>query len=238
MPSRIPLLLLPGMLCDARFWQAQVDGLADIYEPQVASYGLAYSIEAMADLTLANAPGRFALAGHSLGGRVALEIYRRAPERVIKLALLCTDYRAPVTEEAKQTETAERNQWLDVARSRGMSGFAEHWLPQIVAPKRLQDAQLVHEIVEMFAGRPIEVLAAQTRAGLTRPDYRELLPQIACPTLVCAGALDSFRPIGPHREMTAQIPHSQIIVVEGSGHMVAMEQPNEVTGIMRKWLCR
>jgi pimeloyl-ACP methyl ester carboxylesterase len=111
-----------------------------------------------------------------------------------------------------------------------------HWLPQIVAPERLRDAALIDDIAEMFARQPIEVLAAQTRAGLTRPDYTELLPQIACPTLIYAGALDSFRPAGPHREMAARIPGSRLVVVEGSGHMIAMEEPDAVTAVMREWL--
>ena len=224
------------MLCDARFWQAQIDGLSDISDPRVVSYGLADSIEAMAACALEHAPKEFAVAGHSMGGRVALEVYRRAPERVTKLALFCTDYRMPANEQAKQAEADEREEWLEIARSHGMRAFAEYLLPEIVAPARLSDAPLMDAVVEMFARHPIGVLAAQTRAGLTRPDYTNLLPQIACPTLVCAGARDSFRPIGPHREMAAQIPDSKLIVVEGSGHMIAMEQPDEVTAIMRKWL--
>lgn len=225
------------MLCDAHFWQAQMTGLADICAPQVVSYGLADSIEAMAACALEHAPKEFAVTGHSMGGRVALEVYRRAPERATKLALFCTDYRAPASEQARQAEADEREEWLEIGGSRGRRGFAQTWLPQIVAPERLNDPALVDAIVDMIERHPIGVLAAQTRAGLTRPDYTNLLPQIACPTLICAGALDTFRPIGPHREMAAQIPDSELIVVEGSGHMIAMEQPDEVTAIMRKWLC-
>jgi pimeloyl-ACP methyl ester carboxylesterase len=236
MAERVPLLLLPGMLCDARFWQAQLEGLADICEPHVISYGLADSIGAMAAATLAIGPARFAVAGHSMGGRVALEVYRRAPERVIRLALLCTDYRAPANEEAKQAEAAERDEWLKIAQSRGMRAFAEHWLPQIVASGHLRDAALVHEIVAMMGRHSIEALAAQARAGLMRPDYTDLLPRIACPALICAGTLDTFRPVGPHREMAALIPDSKFAVIEGSGHMVAMEQPDAVTSVLRDWL--
>ena len=237
MSERAPLLLLPGLLCDVRFWQAQINGLSDISDPRVVSYGLADSIEAMASCALEHAPRQFVVAGHSMGGRVALEVYRHAPERVTKLALFCTDYRAPASELSARAEADEREEWLEIARTRGMRGFAQSWLPEIVAPARLSDAPLMDAVVEMFARHPIGVLAAQTRAGLTRPDYTDLLPQIACPTLVCAGARDSFRPIGPHREMAAQIPDSKLIVVEGSGHMIAMEQLDEVTDIMRKWLC-
>jgi pimeloyl-ACP methyl ester carboxylesterase len=236
MAKCVSLLLLPGLLCDARFWQAQAEGLSDICEPRVAEYGLADSIEEMARRVLAEAPEGFAVAGHSMGGRVALEIYRRAPERVIKLALLCTDYRVPANEQVRYAEAAEREEWLEIARTRGMRGFAEHWLPQIVAPERIRDAALVDEIIGMMARHSMEVLAAQTRAGLTRPDYAKLLPQIACPTLICAGELDTFRPIGPHEEMAAQIPNSTLLSIENSGHMVAMEQPEAVSASMRDWL--
>src|SRR5690242_9997785 len=128
MSERVSLLLLPGMLCDAQFWRAQMQALADVCTPGVVSYDLADSIEQMARCVLANGPERFLLAGHSMGGRVALEVYRRAPERLIRLALFCTDYRAPVSAEAKQTEAAERDEWLEIARTRGMRGFAEYWL--------------------------------------------------------------------------------------------------------------
>jgi pimeloyl-ACP methyl ester carboxylesterase len=236
MRARAPLLLLPGLLCDARFWRAQMDGLAAICEPRVVSYGLSDSIEAMAACVLADAPQRFAVAGHSMGGRVALEVYRRAPERVIGLALLCTDYRAAASPEAKQAEAAERDEWLEIARTRGMHGFARKWLPEIVAPERLHDTALVGDIVEMFARQPIEVLEAQTRAGLTRPDYAELLPHIRCQTLICAGAMDTFRPLSSHREMAAKIPLSTLVVIKGCGHMAAMEQPDILTAAMRDWL--
>ena len=236
MAERAPLLLLPGMLCDFRFWQAQVDGLTDVCEPRAMGYGLADSIGEMADRVIADAPPRFAMAGHSMGGRVALEVYRRAPERVLKLALLCTDYRAPADAKAKRTEAAERDEWLKLARAGGMRAFAKHWLPQIVAPERLNDAALMDAIVAMFARQPVEVLAAQTRAGLTRPDYTHLLPHIVCPTLVCAGRLDTFRPLSAHEEMAAQIPGSTLVAVENSAHMLAMEQPESVTAAMRNWL--
>ncbi len=230
------LVLLPGMLCDAAFWRAQSITLADICAPQVQSYGLLDSFDAMAEAVLASAPERFALAGHSMGGRVALEVYRRAPDRVLHLALLATDYRGHAGEEARAAEAARRDAILARIDAEGMHGFARMWVEQVVARENLSDAALVCDIVEMMARHDRAVCAAQTLAGLTRRDQAGVLAQVRCPTLVCAGREDALRPVAVHREMVARVTASHLVVVERSAHMVAMERPDEVTVAMRDWL--
>ena len=232
------LLLLPGMLCDAAFWRSQVEDLADICRPRVMSYGLLDSIEAMAQAVLAQAPDRFALAGHSMGGRVAQEIYRLAPERVLRLALLATDCRGHQDEAARAAEAGRREAMMAKVAAEGMEGFAEMWVRQILAADNLANEPLVAEVVAMMARQPAERLAAQTLAGLTRPDQSDLLASIHRPTLVCAGALDELRPVEVHRWMAERIPQSRLVVIEGAGHMVAMERPDAVTKAMRDWLAR
>jgi pimeloyl-ACP methyl ester carboxylesterase len=234
----LPLFLLPGMLCDAASWRAQVADLADIANPQVASYGDADSFEAMADAILADAPARFALAGHSMGGRVAQEICRKAPERVAALALLATDYRGIADEAMRTAETARRDGMLAKARAGGMDGFARAWVKQVVAPANLQDGALASAAVDMMARQSFESFAAQSLAGLTRHDSSDLLPRIACPALICAGDQDTLRPVDIHRDMAARIPDARLVVIAGSGHMVAMERPAAVSAAMREWLGR
>ncbi|HEY2068396.1 MAG TPA: alpha/beta fold hydrolase [Rhizomicrobium sp.] len=232
----LPLLLLPGMLCDAASWSAQVSGLADVSEPHVMAYGLADSFEAMADVVLAAAPERFALAGHSMGGRVAQEVYRKAPSRVAGLALLATDYRGIADEAMRATETARRDGMLAKARADGMDGFARMWVKQVVAPANLEDETLVDAAVSMMARQSFESFAAQSLAGIRRADYTEMLDRIACPTLICPGALDNLRPVAIHQEMAARIPGSQLVVIDGAAHMIAMERPDAVTAALREWL--
>jgi pimeloyl-ACP methyl ester carboxylesterase len=230
------LLLLPGMVCDRAFWRAQADGLDTISQPKVMGYGLLDSFDDMAEAVLAQAPQRFALAGHSMGGRVALEILRRAPERVVKLALAATDYRGHESAEARAAEAARRDQMLAKAAAEGMEGFARMWVSQILPPYRLTDEALVAEVVAMIARHPVEALAAQTHAALMRQNQSELLPTIACPTLICAGEDDALRPVEVHRQMTELIPNSRLVVIERSAHMVAMERPEAVTSALRDWL--
>ncbi|HKD22077.1 MAG TPA: alpha/beta hydrolase [Rhizomicrobium sp.] len=231
-----PLLLLPGMLCDDAFWAAQVRDLADVCAPRVIANEVLDSFEKMAARVLALAPERFALAGHSMGGRVALEVYRQAPERVTKLALLATDFRGVANADERAVEVAQRQAWLEIAREDGMEAFAKVWLKQVVAPDNLSDRSLVAAITAMTARQPIALLEAQTLAALVRADYAAMLPRIACPTLLCAGEADTWRPVSLHEEMAALIPASRLVVMAGSGHMLAMEQPEAVTNAMRQWL--
>jgi len=224
------------MVCDQAFWRAQVDALAAISEPRVMGYGLLDSFDGMAEAVLAQAPERFALAGHSMGGRVALEIMRRAPERVLKLALAATDYRGHESAEARAAEAARRDMMLAKAAAEGMDGFARMWVSQILPPYRLADEALVTDVVAMMARHPAEVLAAQTHAALIRQDHSQLLANISCPTLICAGEDDALRPVEVHQQMAERIPNSHLTVIKRCGHMLAMERPEAVTSALRDWL--
>jgi pimeloyl-ACP methyl ester carboxylesterase len=230
------LVLLPGMLCDGAFWRAQTQALADVCEPQVQSFGLLDSFDAMAEAVLASAPQRFALAGHSMGGRVALEVCRRAPDRVSHLALLATDYRGHAGEDARAAEAARRDAILARIDAEGMRGFARMWVEQVVARENLSNTALVSDIVEMMARHDRAVCAAQTLAGLTRRDQADVLAQLRCPTLVCAGQEDALRPVAVHRDMAERVPGSRLVIVGRSAHMIAMERPDEATAAMRNWL--
>src|SRR5579871_233279 len=145
------LLLLPGLLCDAAAWNAQIIALADCATPRVVDFGDADSIEAMADLALAAAPDTFAVAGHSMGGRVAQAIYRRAPQRVTKLALLATDFRGHVDDAARAAESARRDEMIARVTEFGLAQFACDWARQLVSPSRLDDAPLLAAVTRMMA---------------------------------------------------------------------------------------
>jgi len=213
------------MLCDAAFWEP-----AALPGSHVASYGDADSIDAMAERVLADAPERFLLAGHSMGGRVAQEIVRRAPQRVAKLALIGTDYRGPSGDEAPG-----RAALLEEARALGWDGFARRWAVENVAPHRAGDQMLISRIARMVARQSFATLAAQSLAGLGRRDYAELLPRIACPVLVVAGDSDRLRPVETHRDMARHVPDGRLAVLGGCGHMAALEQPQALAAVMGAW---
>jgi pimeloyl-ACP methyl ester carboxylesterase len=234
--SKQDLLLLPGMLCDAESWEEQITALADFCEPRVISFGDADSIDTMADIALAGAPDRFALAGHSMGGRVAQAIYRRVPQRVTKLTLLATDFRGHADDAARIAEAAKRDGMIARVAAVGLPEFARGWARQVVSPSRLDDAPLLAAVAEMMARHTPSQLAAQTWAGLTRPDFKDLLPSISCPTLIIAGDEDTLRPVAVHREMANLIPQSRLAVLPQCGHMITMERPQLAAAAMRRWL--
>lgn len=229
------VLLLPGLVCDAEVWKHQARCLSESTTVTVVDYGSSNSLEAMAGVVLDRAPERFALGGHSMGGRVAWEILRRAPERVVGLAVLDTGYRGWVPGEAGESERAERFAFVELARAQGMRAMARSWLRRMVHPARLSDEQLTNAIVEMFGRKTPEIFAAQIQALLGRPDATPVLPGIRCPTMVLCGREDTWSTPAAHREMAALIPRSTLVMIENCGHMAPMERPEEVTAAMTEW---
>jgi len=230
------LLLLPGLVCDAEVWKHQTQELGKLTRVQVADYGASDSIREMARAALAGAPERFALAGHSMGGRVAFEIMHSVPERVVGLALLDTAYKPFTPGEAGERERAERMGYVEIAQTQGMRAMARAWLQKMVHPSRLADAPLVEAIVEMLARKSPEIYAGQIRALLARPDAAPVLAAVRCPTLVLCGREDAWSALEGHRDMAARIAKSRLVIVENCGHMATMERPEEVTSALKEWL--
>ncbi|EIL98763.1 alpha/beta hydrolase [Rhodanobacter thiooxydans] len=227
---RQPLWLLPGFLCDEDLWRDQLTGLADLAECTVADLGHADSIAALARQVLDAAPPRFALAGFSFGGYVAQEIARHAPQRIARLALLDTSFRADTPERLAQRLAANRTVSLP-GKFRGMT---EQLLPSFVAPPRLHDATLAQRINAMTLRQGREVFIRQN--AMRREDGEAALRGLACPVLVLCGRLDALTPPALHEAMAALMPQARLVVVENSGHMSPMEQPAAVTRAMRDWL--
>ncbi|GAA0747009.1 alpha/beta hydrolase [Ideonella azotifigens] len=230
------LLLLPGLLCDGANWAPQCRALADLADCRVAAYGALDSIEAMATHVLSTAPpGAFSLAGHSMGGRVALEVLRRAPERVERLALLDTGFQALPEGAAGEQERAARLDLLSLARAFGMRAMGEPWARGMVHPACV-GTPVFETILEMIARSTPQIFEAQIRALLGRPDASELLPQIVCPTLLLCGREDRWSPPERHQSMHAMMPTSRLQIVEASGHMTTLEQPQAVSQGLAAWM--
>jgi pimeloyl-ACP methyl ester carboxylesterase len=231
----IPVVLLPGLVCDATVWGHANAALRERTQVLVPEYGLLDSLPAMAEKVLQEAPPRFALAGHSMGGRVALEILRCAPERIAAIALLDTGVTPLAAGEAGEREAAGRHELLAIARAQGMAAMATRWVQGMIWPPRLGEARLIAAVVDMMARQSAEVFAAQIRALLARPDAAALLGEIRCPALVLAGEDDSWAPASRHREMAARIPAAQLVIVPQCGHMSTLERPAEVTRALLDW---
>jgi pimeloyl-ACP methyl ester carboxylesterase len=234
--ARATVMFLPGLLCDRAVWLPQIAALSPQYDCLVADYGSANSLAAMATSVLGLAPATFSLVGHSMGGRVALEVMRMAPRRVSRLALLDTGYQARPEGEAGEAEARSRYRLLDMAWSRGMRAMGQEWIQGMVHPDRLRDASLMESILAMIERKTPGIFAAQIQALLTRPSAEAVLSVIDCPTLVLCGRQDSWSPLARHEQMAGMIPGASFVVIEDSGHMVTLERPEAVTGALGSWL--
>lgn len=222
--------MLPGLMCDARVWTAQVATFGHARDVLVADYGDADSIVEMARRALAAAPPHFALAGHSMGARVALEIWRLAPHRVSRLALLDTGFHLP-----DEREPAARHALLAFGRENGIAALAERWLMPMIAPDN-RDADATQSLREMVIDAGLDRFAAQVRALLGRPEIETLLASVTVPVLVGVGSEDRWSPPAQLRAMAAKIPGAQFVEFAGAGHMAPAERPDAVNHALRLWL--
>lgn len=228
--ARLPLVLLPGLLCDERLWRDQVAGLGDVAEAQIADLTLDDSIAAMARRTLEAAPARFALAALSMGGYVAFEIMRQEPERVTRLALLSTSAAADGPRRAAKRQAA-----MNSIRFGRFAGVTKRLLPQLVHPDRVE-SDVGDEVRSMAARVGGDTFLRQQTAILGRPDSRPLLASIAVPTLVAVGDADETTPPRRAEEIHRGIAGSVLHVFEHCGHLPPMELPDETTAVLRRWL--
>lgn len=231
MSKRPTIILLPGLLCDASIWAAQVEALKPHADVVVADFSRHDSIEGMARSALALADGPVTVIGHSMGARAAMEMARLAPERVERLALIDTGIHP-----RREGEEANRQVLVDLAFAQGMSALADRWLPPMVHEDRVNDRELMDPLKAMVLRATPEQHQRQIRALLDRPDARAYLSGIACPTLVMVGRQDRWSPLAQHEEIAAALPNAELVVIEDSGHMSLVEQPEQVSQALLRWL--
>jgi pimeloyl-ACP methyl ester carboxylesterase len=227
------LILLPGMPLDAALWAHQTRHLADVADPQVPDLSGDESVAAMAGRVLDSSSERFALAGLSMGGYVALEILRRAPERVTRLALLDTNARPDTPE-----QTATRREAMALVQQGKHRQVMQAGMARLVHPDRLTDRPLVDAVLAQMERVGVDGYLREQTAIIHRPDSRPGLSAIGCPTLVLCGRQDVLTPPALHEEMAAAIPGARLVLIEDCGHLSAMEQPQAVTALLRDWLSR
>ncbi|WP_114971189.1 alpha/beta fold hydrolase [Rhodoferax ferrireducens] len=230
------LMLLSGLMCDAAVWAPQCAALQAQAQCLVPDYGLRDSLTAMAQQVLAEAPTeRFSLAGHSMGGRVALEVWRLAPQRVARLALLDTGAQPLPGGAAGERERDGRMALLSQARRQGMRTMGSQWARGMVHPAE-RDTPMFESILDMLERSSPEQFVAQINALLNRPDASPLLPSITCPTLLLCGREDSWSPPAQHEKMRDAIPNAELCIIERCGHMSSVEQPQAVNAALAAWL--
>jgi pimeloyl-ACP methyl ester carboxylesterase len=227
----LPIVLVPGLNCSARLYAEQIPALWRFGPVTVADHTRDASMDAIAARILATAPPRFALAGLSMGGYIALTVVGRAPERVVKLALLDTSPR-PETPE----QSARRKPQIALAQAGRFAEVPALQFPIFVHRSRQDDAELRARVRRMAEETGAEAFLRQQQAIMTRTDARPLLPAIRCPTLVLVGDSDELTPPALAREIAAGIPGAHLVVVPDCGHLSTMERPAEVNEALIDWM--
>lgn len=230
MTTTLPLVLLPGLLCDERIWLHQVKALASEVTVFIPDLTLDASIADMARRVLAEAPPRFSLAALSMGGYVAFEIIRQAPERVARLALFDT----MASLDPPQRERVRRG-LLSLAESGRFVGVSPQLLPKLIHPKWL-DTPVADTVRMMAATVGKEGFIRQQQAIIDRPDPLPVIKGIRVPTLIVVGADDQITPVPEAHLMHAHIEGARLEVLQECGHLPPLEQPETATKLLREWL--
>lgn len=225
------IVLIPGLMNDAWVWRHQIGALSRFAQVVVAHNDGCDSLGAMAEKILSISRGPMTVIGHSMGGRVALEVVARAPGRVARLGLLDTGAAG-----AREVEAAGRMKLVDLARAQGMAAVAREWLPPMLAPANRDNRGLVDGITEMLERCTPQIFAGQQKALIERRDRTALLSNLACPTFIAAGSEDEWASPAQHGEMAEAMPNATLRIVQGSGHMLPVEAPEALTELLVEWL--
>jgi pimeloyl-ACP methyl ester carboxylesterase len=231
MGESLPTVLIPGMLCSPRFYEAQVPALWQFGPVTIANHTRDDSMAAIARRILAAAPPRFALAGHSMGGYIAFEIFRQAAARIVKLALLDTAARADTPE-----QTARRREQMALAEGGRFGEVTDLQFPHFVHPSRRDDATLRGIARQMAEDIGTDAFIRQQTAIIGRVDSRPDLARIECPTLILVGDSDELTPPDRSAEMANAVAGARLVVVPGCGHLTALERPERITQSLVEWL--
>jgi pimeloyl-ACP methyl ester carboxylesterase len=231
MAAKTNLVLVPGLLCTRALWEPQIAALGDIADITVADHTRHDTMDAIARSILAAAPERFALAGLSMGGFISYAILRQAPQRVTRLALLDTGYRADTPE--RKDQRLRRN---ELARREGAGAVQDELMPLLIHKDRLGDKAFTALVRQMAVDTGTEALVRQHAALMGRPDSRPFLASIKCPTLVLVGREDALTPVDIAQEIVAGIPGARLEIIPDCGHLSTMERPEAVNRALRAWL--
>lgn len=228
-----PLVLLPPMMSDARVFLHQIAEFSRERAVQVAPITLGETVEDMANAVLDAAPANFALVGLAMGGIVAMEVQRRAPERVTRLALMDTNAQS----ETPTVAAAREAQIVKAKAGRLEEVMRDEMQPHYLAPGPHR-AEILNLVMDMALDFGPEVFTRQSRALQRRPDQQKTLRMLRIPTLVMCGVHDELTPIRRHEFMATLIPNAKLEVISEAGHLPTLEQPGEVIRHLHDWLAQ
>lgn len=232
-PAAEPIVFVPGLLCTGGLFASQLAALSPHHACSVADHTTADTLPLIARHILDLAPPKFALTGLSMGGYIAFEMLRQAPQRVTRLALLDSNARADRPDQVKT-----RHILMGAARSIGVRSVQGMLLRLLIHPDRLADRALTDQILLMADGIGVNAFIRQQLAILGRPDNRPFLAEIKCPTVIIVGQQDALTPVKVAEEMHAAIAGSRLEVIPDCGHLATMEAPEAVSAILARWLAK
>ena len=231
--GNIALLFVPGLLCTERLFRPQIDALTGSARVSIGDHRHDSDISAIAERILRSAPERFALAGLSMGGYIALEIMRQAPQRVLRLALLDTSARPDTAQ-----QTARRKELIAMAQDGRFNEVIGALIPNFIHPARHNDRELVAILEGMALETGVEAFVRQQNAIMTRADSRPDLGAISCPADIIVGAEDALTPPDLAREIASAIPNARLHEIADCGHIATLERAEQVNAILQDWLVR
>lgn len=230
MSTKHPLILVPGLVCDGAVWAHQRAGLADVADCIVPDVYRPDTMQAMATEVLAAAPEKFAIAGFSMGGYVALEVLRQAPHRVSRLALIDSGARADSPE-----QTANRKAAIADCQAGRYAAAIENMLPLLLHPTRLAEP-LADQVRAMAARIGSDCFVRRLLALMSRIDARDVLKAAKIPVRIICGREDRLTPLARSQEIAEVAPNARLSIVEDCGHMPLLERPQAATALMRDWM--
>ena len=237
MNNKPSVVWVPGLMCDRTVWAPIWPAFEPFFVNSVADHGQAGSLVRMAEQILEAAPTRFALVGHSMGGRVALEICRLAPERVSRLVLMCTGCLPLPPDQAGQAEVDKRMRLVVLARSQGVRAMALEWVKGMVRPDRLDDQALIETIVAMMARQSAQIFENQISALIGRRDSSPVLTGLRIPCQIVCARFDSWASVAQHEHMASLLPgNTPVEVVPDAGHMMSLENPGATIKLLLPFL--
>ena len=236
MPASPTLVLVPGLVNTGFVWRHQQPALAAVMPTVIAEHVPEATLAGMARSLLARFAGPLVLAGHSMGGRIALEACRLAPDRILGVALLDTGCKALAAGEAGEAEVRKRRALVALARERGMRAMLQQWILDMLHPDRYADTALVEEVVTMMAASSADDFSRQVEALIARPDASDVLAGLTAPALILCGHEDRWASPAQHAAMAHLARTGTLVIVPECGHMAPLERPHEVTQALRDWL--